>query len=309
MGNVPLHPSARRVPLCPEPFHLGELPCGRVGRPTRPASRAANPAAICRMALECVRPSASKRLITPHFSPVAPNGTRLAQVLKGGSPECCFDSLMPGWAGNPTLLRCLQGIATRISGRLDAVQICRHVDSSNRVVWIEDRRTASRSGCALDAEVAGTCADTLVQGPVSQAFELVEGLYHYPVPRCQVWSLEVSLATGQEEGALTDVLDRARTASAAPSVAGMSVYRVLGAPRLLVFAALNDDVVPSDASFLCPRLASAITWRRLLVLWTKGRVLHEPDRREHATPSLYPRSTFWARSMPVLAVAPMSNGS
>jgi len=193
--------------------------------------------------------------------------------------------------------------------RLDAVQICRYADSLERIVWIEDRRTVSRSGRVLEAEVAGTCPDTLVQDPVSQFFELVDGFYHYPLPRCQVWSLEVSPATGQEEGALTDFLDRARTASAEPSVAGMSVYRALGTLRLLVFVALNEGVVPSDGSFLSPRLETAVSWRRLLVVWTMGRVLPEADRREHAAPGLYPRPTFWARSMPVLAVAPMPEGS
>lgn len=99
-------------------------------------------------------------------------------------------------------LRCLQGIATRMiqQERLDAVQICRYADGSGRIVWIEDRRTASRSGRVLDAEVAETCADTLVHGPVSQQFELVDGFYHYPLPRCYVWTLEVSPATGQEGG-------------------------------------------------------------------------------------------------------------
>ncbi len=211
----------------------------------------------------------------------------------------------------PEFLRCLQGIATRMiqQERLDAVQICRYADSFERIVWIEDRRTASRSGSVLEAEVAATCADTLVQGPVSQPFELVDGFYHYPLPRCQVWSLEVSPATGQEEGALTDFLDRSRAASGEPSVAGRSVYRALGTPRLLVFVALSEGVIPSDGSFLSPRLAAAGKWRRLLVVWTMGRVLSDPDRRGHAASGLYPRPTFWARTMPVLAVAPMREGS
>jgi hypothetical protein len=207
-------------------------------------------------------------------------------------------------------LRCLQGIATRMiqQERLDAVQICRYADGSGRIVWIEDRRTASRSGRVLDAEVAETCADTLVHGPVSQPFELVDGFYHYPLPRCYVWTLEVSPATGQEEGTLTDFLDRARTPSAEPSVAGMSVYRALGTPRLQIFVALSEDVVPSDGSFLSPGLAAAGTWRRLLVVWTMGRVLRDPERREHAAPALYPRPTFWARTMPVLAVCTDGGG-
>lgn len=208
-------------------------------------------------------------------------------------------------------LRCLQGIATRMiqQERLDAVQICRYADSLDRIVWIEDRRAASGSGRVLESEVARTCPDTLVQVPVLQPFELVDGFYHYPLPRCQVWSLEVSPATGQEEGALTDFVGRARTASAEPSVAGMSVYRALGTPRLLVFVALNEGVVPSNSSFLLPRLAAAVKWRRLLVVWTMGRVLPEQDQREHAAPGLYPRPTSWARSMPVLAVAPMPERS
>ena len=208
-------------------------------------------------------------------------------------------------------LRCLQGIATRMiqQERLDAVQICRYADSLDRIVWIEDRRTASRSGRVLESEVARTCPDPLVQVPVLQPFELVDGFYHYPLPRCQVWSLEVSPATGQEEGALTHFLDRARTTSAEPSVAGMSVYRALGTPCLQIFVALREDVVPSDGSFLSPGLAAAGTWRRLLVVWTMGRVFSDPDRHGHAASGLYPRRTFWARMMPVLAVAPTPEGS
>jgi hypothetical protein len=208
-------------------------------------------------------------------------------------------------------LRCLQGIATRMiqRERLDAVQICRYADSLDRIVWIEDRRAASESGRVLEAEVARTCADTLVQGPASQPFELVDGFYHYPLPRCQVWSLDVSPATDQGEGALTDFLDRARTASAEPSVAGLSVYRALGTPRLLVFVALNEGVAPSDGSFFSPKLAATAKWRHLLVVWTMGRVLSGPDRRGTAPSGLYPKPTFWARTMPILAVAPMPEDS
>lgn len=208
-------------------------------------------------------------------------------------------------------LRCLQGIATRMiqQERLDAVQICRYADGSGRILWIEDRRAASGPGGALDAEVTGTCANTLLHGPVSPPFEIVDGFYHYPLPRCYVWSLEVSPATGQEEGALTHVLDRARTPLAEPSVAGMSVYRALGAPCLQIFVALREDVVPSDGSFLSPGLSAAGKWRRLLVVWTMGRVSSDPDRRGHAASGLYPRRTFWARTMPVLAVAPMPEGA
>jgi hypothetical protein len=104
----------------------------------------------------------------------------------------------------PELLRCLQAIATRMIQRrsLDAVQICRYADSVNRVVWIEDR-TVSKSGDVFEGEVARTCGDTLVQGPVSESFELVDGFYHYPLPRCQVWSLGVLPAPGHEGRILT----------------------------------------------------------------------------------------------------------
>lgn len=207
-------------------------------------------------------------------------------------------------------LRCLQGIATRMiqQERLDAVQICRYADSLDRIVWIEDRRTASKSGHALESEVARACPDTLMQVPVSEPFELVDGFYHYPLPRCQVWSFEVSPATGQGEGALTDFLDRARTASAEPSVAGLSIYRALGTPRVLVFVALNEGVAPSDGSFFSPKLAATAKWRHLLVEWTMGRVLGGADRRGTVS-GLYPKPTFWARSMPILVVAPMPEGS
>jgi hypothetical protein len=189
--------------------------------------------------------------------------------------------------------------------RLDAVQICRYADGSGRIVWIEDRRTASRSGRVLDAEVAETCADTLVHGPVSKPFELVDGFYHYPLPRCYVWTLEMSPATGQEEGVLTDFLDRARTPSAEPSVAGMSVYRALGSPRLQIFVALSEDVVPSDGS-------SRPGWQRRrggASPWC-GRWARPQGSRaaEHAAPGLYPRPTFWARTMPVLAVCTDGGG-
>ncbi len=115
-------------------------------------------------------------------------------------------------------------------------------------------------------------------------------------------------ATGQEQGALTDVLDRARTPSAEPTVAGMSVYRALGTPRLQIFVALREDAVPPESSFLSPGLAAAGTWRRLLVVWTMGRVFGDAGRREYAALGLYPRPTFWARTMPVLAVCPDNGG-
>jgi hypothetical protein len=211
----------------------------------------------------------------------------------------------------PELLSRLQGIATgMIQGQsLDAVQICRYADSVHRILWIEDRRPESRSGAVLEAKVATTCADTLAQGPLSQAFELVDGFYNYPLPRCQVWSLEVSAAPGDVHDALTNVLGRVRAASAEPSVAGMSVYRALGTQRLLIFVALREGVVPSDGSFVSPRLVAAGTWRHLLVVWTMGRVVSGPDRRGTAASGLYPRPTFWARAMPVLAVAPMPEDS
>jgi hypothetical protein len=209
------------------------------------------------------------------------------------------------------LLRRLQGIATgMIQGQsLDAVQICRYADSVHRILWIEDRRADLRSGAVLEAKVASTCADTLVEGPISQAFELVDGFYNFPLPRCQVWSLEVGAAPGDVQDALTNFLGRARAASAEPSVAGMSVYRALGTPRLLIFLALREGVIPSDGSFVSPRLTAAGKWRHLLVVWTMGRVVSGPDRRGKAASGLYPRTTFWARSMPVLAVAPMPEDS
>jgi hypothetical protein len=191
---------------------------------------------------------------------------------------------------------------------LDAVQICRYADSVNRVVWIEDR-TVSKSGDVFEGEVARTCGDTLVQGPVSESFELVDGFYHYPLPRCQVWSLGVLPAPGHEGRILTTFLDRSRAASAEPTVAGMSLYRALGKPSFLVFVALGEGVVPSDGSFVSPMVAVPGKWRRLLVVWTMGRLLSGPDPRSQAASGLYPRPTFWARTMPVLAVAPMQEGS
>ncbi len=212
----------------------------------------------------------------------------------------------------PELLRRLQGIAASMiqRGSLDAVQICRYADSVDRIVWIEDRRAASGSEGVLEAEVAGTCADTLVQGPVSRPFELVDGFYHYPLPRCEVWSLEVPPASGPEEGVLTSFLELSRAASAEPSVAGMSVYRALGNPcGFLVFVALREGVTPSGGLFVSPTVALPGKWRRLRVIWTMGRLLSDPDPRAYAASGLYPRPTFWARSMPVLAVGPMREDS
>lgn len=204
------------------------------------------------------------------------------------------------------LLDYLRDLAVRMIQQrsLDAVQICQYADRADRVVWIEDRRTAPGSEHFLEAEVAATWTNTLVEGLVSQSFELVDGFYHYPVPRCRVWSLEVSSATGQAEDALTDFLDLSRAASAEPSVAGMSVYRALGEPcRFLVFVALNEGVIPSGR-FISPPAAPPGTWRPLLVVWTMGRLSSGPDPRAHAASGLYPRATFWARSMPVVAVGP-----
>jgi len=209
------------------------------------------------------------------------------------------------------LLRHLQGIATgMIQGQsLDAVQICRFADNIHHILWIEDRQPDSRSGPVLEAKVATTCGDTVVEGPISQPFELVDGFYRYPLPHCQVWSLELSAAPGDVQDALAHFLGRSRAASAEPSVAGMSIYRALETPRLLVFVALSEGVIPSDGSFGSPKLAAAGKWRHLLVVWTMGRVTSGPDPRGRVAPGLYPRPTFWARTMPVLAVAPMPEGS
>jgi len=219
-----------------------------------------------------------------------------------------FDA-RPGQA--PELLRRLQRVAARMiqERSLDAVQICRYADTFDRIVWIEDRHGASRSRGVLETEMAGACGDTIAQGPVSQPFELVDGFYRFPLPNCHVWSLEVSPAPGDEESALASFLDRSRVASAKSSVAGMSVYRALGTPRLLVFVALSEGVVPPDGSFVLPTVAVSGKWRHLLVVWTMGRLLSGPDLRGRPASGLYPRPTFWARTMPVLAVAPSREGS
>jgi hypothetical protein len=206
------------------------------------------------------------------------------------------------------LLDCLRDLAARMIQQrtLDAVQICQYADRVDRVVWIEDRRTAPGSERFLEAEGAATWATTLVDGLVSQAFEIVDGYYHYPLPRCRVWSLEVAPAAGREQDTLTGFLDLSRAVSLEPSVAGLSIYRMLGEPcRFLVFVALKDGVVPSGPFVTA---APPDSWRPLLVVWTMGRLSSGRDPRAPAASGRHPRATFWARTMPVVAVGPAEEG-
>lgn len=202
------------------------------------------------------------------------------------------------------LLKGLQDIATRMirERRSDAVQICQYSDARDRVVWIEDRRAGTKSVPTLEEEIARACPQALAQGPISTQFELVDGFYRYPLPSCQVWSFEVSPLLDPGGSALGCFLDMSRAASAIPSVGGMSVYRTTNEPTgVLVFVALNDGTFPVDvfgsSTGIWPR-----KWRQLLVVWTMGRLSTASDPRLRAAPARYPRATFWARSMPVLAV-------
>jgi len=198
----------------------------------------------------------------------------------------------------------LQAVAADMIRRqsVAAVQLCRYAEDPGRILWIQDRpaRRSPGSGPAHGDEPpydAAACAGGV---SVSQhAFELVDGFYRYPLPRCRVWSAEAPLPPGRQGEVIARLLDLSRGAAAGRAVAGMSVYRSVGEPRTaLLFVALDGD--PSALSEWPADLRGG--WQALLVVWTMGRLTAGTDPRGGQGAGVYPRATFWARDLPVLAV-------
>lgn len=204
----------------------------------------------------------------------------------------------PGGPGQ--LLPRLQEAAARMiqRRRVDAVQLCRYADHPGRILWIQDRRPGAERGPALLRDAA---SPELSSGAAGRAFELIDSFYRYPLPRCQVWSLDVALPWRPEGNAIARLLDASCAAARRETVAGLSVYRALDPPpAALVFVALEPGPPPRALVPLPAGLAGH--WSPLIVVWTMGRLTLAPDRRERRAQPLYPRAAFWTRDMPVVPV-------
>lgn len=192
------------------------------------------------------------------------------------------------------LVGALQRTATTLirSGQADSVLLCQDRDKSERILWIENRRPAA-GAFTLDEFL-----DVLAPAPTTWSLEFLDGFYRFPMPACEVWCLELRTSTSDQAQTLSGLLGVTRRAARDGNVAGLSVYRAVGDPTLLVaFVAVRSGIVPElyfGTQFDAQPKARAPAWRPLTVNWTMGRL--SSGAGHLLSPAHYPSTAFWARS-------------
>ena len=199
----------------------------------------------------------------------------------------------------PQLIAALQRAATKMiqTQQADAVLLCQQCDTGERILWIETRQGAA-DGPALDES-----RDLLERASAVLPLEFLGGFYHFPMPACQVWSLEVRTPSNHQSQTVRLLLRLARRASADPNVVGLSLYRAVDDPTFVVaFLTLSPGIAPQQyfkAQFGAEPEAGAIeravVWHPLLVAWSMGRLLSAGGSL--LSPNRYPSSAFWARTL------------
>ncbi|HEV8641742.1 MAG TPA: hypothetical protein VGV13_11645 [Methylomirabilota bacterium] len=196
------------------------------------------------------------------------------------------------------LIDALQSAATRMiqTRQADSVLLCQQSDAGERILWIENRQGVAHAP-RLDEP-----GDLFEETPTAQPLEFLDGFYRFPMPSCQVWSVEVRTPSNRQFQTVRALLRLARRTSADSNIAGLSLYRAVDDPTLLVaFLALLPGIAPAQyfkAQFGAEPEAWAIeraaVWRPLSVSWTMGRMSSAGGSLLSA--SQYPSTAFWARS-------------
>ncbi len=192
----------------------------------------------------------------------------------------------------------------------EAILICSETTDPSRIIWIEHRCSGNRTSSSLSSPVAAL--DSIAIVCMTQWLRFVDGFYHFPLPLCRVWTLDVHPSGDRHLDSLKDLLELARRASRDDRVIGMSLYRTTDDPAAFVgFLALKQGLTPADLrvgmSADCPwppTFDTGVSWCPLSIKWTLGRLSFRTSPVTAPVP--YPRTAFWARSnvLRVAAVAP-----
>jgi hypothetical protein len=206
----------------------------------------------------------------------------------------------PHPGGGAALIDALQTRATGIiqARQAEAVMLCEDTGVSGHVVWIETRASDPRPDDWTEPAAPG--GDGGEHCP-PEPLEFLDGFYRFPAPPCQVWSLEVRTAAPSRLPAMREFLRVVRQAATDSAIGGVSLYRSLRDPALLVaFVALPPGLSPArlllemeqpraDAD----RAAVTVAWTTLVVRWTLGRL--PSARGSLVSPTTYPATAFWGR--------------
>jgi hypothetical protein len=209
------------------------------------------------------------------------------------------------------LVEALHRAATQMIQRQMTLSVltCQRAHDPQHIIWIENRgREAARRPSALSASAQGleSWDAFLASASVALPLEFLDGAYRYPLPPCQVWSVELDASAGQRSQAPTLLVDLPRRTGADRHVVGFSLYRTLDtSPLMLGFLALTpgstpDDVLAETAGHARGQEPVGV-WHPLSVLWTAGRLSFDADAGPGVSATRYPRTAFWARSAAVEA--------
>lgn len=192
------------------------------------------------------------------------------------------------------LIGVLQRVATTMiqARQADSVLLCQQSDRRDRIFWIENSRGAAAPGLPAVPDLSGHAS-------LARSLAFLDGFYRFPVPPCQVWSLDVRVPSIGVFRAVRTLLRVARAAADDLDVAGLAIYRDLADPSALAaFLALAPGVSP-DRYFTLPatdphRGESRSAWHPLSVTWTMGRLSSAGGSL--LSSSRYPATAFWARA-------------
>lgn len=200
------------------------------------------------------------------------------------------------------LINALRNTAVRMIQQLETLSVlmCQQSDDRQQLVWIENRGRESRvAPSSLGGEAIEAWRELLAHASAAISLEFLDGSYRFPLPPCEVWSLEVDRS--DSEG-LKAVLELARRVREDGHVVGMSLYRTVEiSPAVTGFVALPLGVRPEDLAWgatghVLETQKPRIVWHPLSVLWTAGRLSSDPGPGVSFT--RYPRTAFLARSRP-----------
>ena len=197
----------------------------------------------------------------------------------------------------------LRDTATQMiqDGRAEAILICQHRDALDRILWIENRARKADLGLVREQQPSRESYEH-VSAPRRLVF--LDGFYHFPLPPCQVWWLEIQQSPRWQPELFRELLELARRAEVNAHVAGLSLYRAADEPTTLIgFLALTPGITPAEyfkeQSTFARGADSAertVAWYPLSVRCTLGRL--SAGASSPISPSRYPRTAFWARSGP-----------
>lgn len=200
------------------------------------------------------------------------------------------------------MIEALQDTATRMihDRQVDAVLICQQRDELDRILWIENCARETGHNALFSKPEASWEFFEPISAPCH--LEFLDGFYRFPLPPCRVWWLKIDQPLDRQLELVQGLLDLARRAAADAHVVGVSLYRAVDEPTMIIgFLALTLSVMPAEYfkeelpfAADADAVGRAVAWSPLSVSWSVGRF--SVGASSLISPSRYPRTAFWARS-------------